>query len=341
MVSVDQIKQRYSIRDVGRMVGIELPERDSVKFRSPWREDRNPSCTVYRERLHDHSSGEKWDAIDVYAEAKNLSIAEALKELGGGSVPYSEPPTKRAHRPDHDADREAQQVRKRDAWPDFDTPTDAEISRISELRGLSFEGVAIARERSLLFAADSPEGRCWMVSDIRRRNAQARRLDGQQWERIGAKAWTMPGSEASLPIGINESRGHEVIALCEGGPDMLAALHLAWCAGVEEQVAPVAMIGANLAIPDSQLPKFAGRRVRIFPHNDDSGKRAAIRWADQLRSVGAVVDFFEFNGWSQANGQPVGDLNDFVAIDPDEWERDRGVIELAFSFQPKETSCPE
>ena len=98
----------------------------------------------------------------------------------------------------------------------------------------------------LLSCADSREGRAWIITDSRRRNAQAA---PDIWPTMGAhrrmKAWTLPGSQAAWPIGLREASSFSAIALVEGGPDLLAALHLAWCAGVEDRVAPVAMLGAS------------------------------------------------------------------------------------------------
>ena len=73
---------------------------------------------------------------------------------------------------------------------------DDEIKAVAELRGLSPEAVAVAAERGLLYSAESREGRCWVVTDSRRLNAQARRMDGTPWERFGGltKAWTLPGT---------------------------------------------------------------------------------------------------------------------------------------------------
>jgi hypothetical protein len=48
-----QIKAKLSLRDVARLCGIELPEHDKVKFRAPFRPDRTPSCTVFRDRIND------------------------------------------------------------------------------------------------------------------------------------------------------------------------------------------------------------------------------------------------------------------------------------------------
>ena len=107
-----------------------------------------------------------------------------------------------------------------------------EIEAIAEFRGLSIEGVSLAAEVGLLQCADSSEGRAWIVTDSRRRNAQARRIDGQTWKHIGdKKAWTLPGSEAAWLIGLSEAAPFPLIFLVEGGPDLLAAFHPVWCAG--------------------------------------------------------------------------------------------------------------
>jgi hypothetical protein len=224
-------------------------------------------------------------------------------------------------------------TRKREGWPVFETPTRKEISAIAELRGLSIEGVSLAAETGLLLCADSREGRAWLVTDSRRRNAQARRLDGQPWARIGdKKAWTFPGSEAAWPIGLGEASSFLAIALVEGGPDLLAAFHFAWCAAVEGRVAPVAMLGASNAIPGHALRHFAGKQVRILQHDDEAGRDAGALWAAQLIAAGAEVDGYSFAGLTRGDGKAVKDLNDFAHVHPDQWEEQRNTIEEAFSF---------
>ena len=70
----------------------------------------------------------------------------------------------------------------------------------------------------------------------------------------GAKAWTLPGAWASWPIGITETQPFPAIAICEGGPDFLAAHYLAlWEQSTHHtkrdvQCAPVAMLGASQRI---------------------------------------------------------------------------------------------
>jgi hypothetical protein len=72
------------------------------------------------------------------------------------------------------------------------------------------------------------------------------------------------------------------------------------------------MLGASNSIPGDALPLFTGKRVRIYPHSDEAGKKAAKGWASQLRTVGAEVEGFGFAGLRMACGAPVRDLNDLV-----------------------------
>jgi len=146
-------------------------------------------------------------------------------------------------------------------------------------------------------------------------------LDGERWEHIGgAKAYTLPGSWASFPIGAEESKAFPFIALVEGAPDLLAALQYCWAESRLKDVAPVAMLGASNPIPEEALPLFAGKRIRIFPHLDEAGKNAAQLWASKLAGVGAHVDGFSFEGLKMTNGEPVRDFNDMTAIDYDSFE---------------------
>ena len=60
---------------------------------------------------------------------------------------------------------------------------------------------------------------------------------------------------------------------------------------------------------------FAGKRVRIFGHDDVAGRAAVERWAVQLTSVGADVDALSFAGLHQVDGKPVNDLNESLLMD--------------------------
>ena len=336
---LEAAKDRLSIPAVGAMM---FPDwKPGQSCRCPWRDDKKPSFSVYESgrRWKDFGNGEGGDVADFVAMACGLSAADGARKLieMAGVMPHPNERTSLGNlvrSPDRDA---AEKESKRASWPVFEKPSGAEIRAIAGLRNLGPEAVGILADRGLLWCADSAECRAWVVTDATRRNAQARRMDGVPWVRIGAKAWTLPGSEAGWPVGLREAFPFQAIALVEGSPDMLAAVHLSWCAGVEDEVAPVAMLGAANRIPDDALALFAGKRVRIFGHADDPGQAAAARWASQLAGVGCDVDGYSFGGLLQSSGPPVDDVCDFAHLDPDQWETLRHEVEEAFTFAPR---CP-
>jgi hypothetical protein len=325
----------------------------------PLHEERTPSFSINPEKniWFCHGCKKNGNVIDLHAAIKGISGMETLCDLAGIEYHRSKSSSSQAEKKDntaksqsgyaeaYDPFKDPEKARKRQGWPAFEVPTNATIETIAALRSLSPEGVALAAQRGLLFCADSQEGRAWIITDSRYKNAQARRLDGNQWERIGGKkAWTLPGSIGALPIGLHEAKDFPNIALVEGGPDLLAAFHLAWCAtSTPETLAKgkgvdvlgtlgiVAMFGTH-DIPEEELTAFRGKRVRIFADADKAGQAAKNRWWHQLRRAGAKVDSYSFTGFVRFDGKPVKDLNDFALIGPDQWETDREAIEEAFSF---------
>lgn len=204
-----------------------------------------------------------------------------------------------------------------------------EMAAVAELRGWrSFAGLELLSRRRLLWYADvfdydseehtrGEEWPAWLIADSTRRNAQARRLDGQSWHGIGdKKAKTLPGSDPSWPIGAAEIGDNPFVALCEGQPDFCAALFVAWFEGLTvERVAPVCITGAGNSIHADALPLFAGRHVRIAVHADKEGREAGERWARELHHAGAsCVDGFHFDRLIMPNGCAVKDLADYATL---------------------------
>ncbi len=331
MSPLEAALDKLLIADVWRLLGLpgEPPGRDKT-VRSPFRDDKSPSFSIFArgKRWKDHGTGEQGNAIDFLAKARNLSNAEACRELirlagtgihANGGINSS---SHQARRDDDDT-----KAAKRAKWPKFRTPTQLGIETIAELRGLSPEGVSLAAERGLLFTATTIHGQAWVVADSRRLNAQARRFDGRNWTHIeDKKAWTLPGSVGATPIGLREAKDFKNIIFVEGGPDLLAAFHLIWHDGMRD-LGVVAMLGASNHIPESELAAFKGKRVRIFAHLDDEGMKAEGRWWRQLKEAGATVDGFDFGELVRSDGQPIVDLNDLCLINADQWEADREMIE--------------
>jgi hypothetical protein len=198
----------------------------------------------------------------------------------------------------------------------------AELAAVRHLRGwCSFAGLELLTQRGLLWHGDvfdaNREWPAWIITDATRRNAQARRLDGRDWQGISAKAKTLPNCDPSWPIGAAEMVPGELVLICEGQPDFCAALLVAWWEGVS--VSPVCMTGAGNPIHADALPCFTGKHVRIATHDDDQGRAASVRWAAQLYEAGAAtVDRINFHGMTKANGEPVKDLADYATrFDPE------------------------
>lgn len=288
--------------------------------RSPFRDDSKPSFSVTADGslFNDFASGDAGDAVDFFQRASGLSQKEACRkfiELAGGH--YTAPPRADCPRPQ----AQAVGAKPKPAFPRFHRGTPADFEHLAKLRGIGREGLEFADERGLLWFATLKGLPAWIITDAERVNAQARRMDGKPWEHIGAKAWTARGSWASWPIGIKEALPFPSVALVEGGPDLLAAHYLTlWeqashHAKRDVQCVPVAMLGASLRIHEDALPLFAGKRVRIFGHDDPAGREAVDRWARELATVGADVSAFAFEGLAQVDGKPVGDLNDSLKMD--------------------------
>lgn len=213
---------------------------------------------------------------------------------------------------------------KRPALPALQHGTAEELSKLAELRGLGRDGLALASTKGLLRFGDYRGHRAWFIVDASGRVAQARRLDGSPWA-DGVKAWTLANSQAAWPVGIEEAATFPVIALCEGGPDLLAACQFILAEERSADVAPVAMLGGCAKIHADSLPFFSGKRIQIFAHVDGTGSTAANRWAEQLASAGATPRAFDLSGLCRADGQPVKDLNDLAMISADDLENDRSL----------------
>jgi hypothetical protein len=194
------------------------------------------------------------------------------------------------------------------------------------------EALQITVARGFLWTVGPRGDQAFVVTDKNRRCYIARKINGDRWD-DDAKGKLLFGSQASWPIGIGEAKQYSVIALCEGGPDFLAAFGHAWASGVEDRVAPVCMSSGASNIAVDALPAFSGKRVRIFTHADDAGMKASERWQAQLTGVAGRVDSWKISPtWIQADGQPVRDLNDLLRIDYDCWEANRATIESIMDF---------
>jgi hypothetical protein len=320
-----RIKQRISIPWLWRyhnLSGDPIPGR---RCRSPFYHDNNPDFFISSDGGWFVDHGEpihKGDVISFEMLASRCALRDAIRKL-----------QQLANLPGNEARRFAvnarsQPRRYQDSRPlqpmtlDFlERGSTDDLKRLADLRCLAGEALEIAVAAGALWFATLRGSRAWIVTDRTRYVAEARRLDGQLWQHISAKSWTLPGGSDGRkrwPLGILEANeGGKTLALVEGSADYVAAYHWIWAEARRSDVAPVGMLGAALSIHPVAVPLFAKKRVRIFPHSDAgrlNGFDAARRWSAQLRCVGAVVDCFDFTGLMCNDGQAVCDLNDLSSV---------------------------
>ena len=327
-LSLEEAKARLDVPALWRVLN--LPGQPSRSCKCPLHEDRSASFSVFisqkgKLRWKCHAGCGEGGPVELLSRVLDIPESEAcrrLLELAGNT---------------HDAAVSAPRPRRAPKIPParrlllpvgMRCGEREDLEAVAESRRLSVAGIQLASARGLVWFA-SPRGcRAWIVTDMARTNAQARRLDGTTWEHIGGvKAWTLPGSRAPWPIGTREAANFPFVVMVEGAPDLLAAHHFIAAEHREHDVAAVAMLGASNNIPDDALKVFQGKHVRIFPHADPAGRLAAVVWTQQLERVGCNVDAFDFEGLRCLDGSPVNDLNDFANIAPSSYQAEATELE--------------
>ena len=303
--------------------------------------DKHASASVFKggRLLNCFRSGRVFDAPALMSEVEGLSIGDACREFiklaGFDARDTSSLQSNQIPAMPRDI------ARTKPKFPPMDEGSADDRQILAELRSVSVKAVTLAVERGLLRFAHSMEGRSWVVLDSTRWTGIARRMDGQGWQCLrGAKARMLRGSWASWPIGASEAATFTAIALVEGGPDMLAALHFAIAQGVEQSLAIVCMGSSGISIPLESLSHFERKRIRIFLDDDIAGATAFKRWADQLHEAGAIVDGFSFDGLSCANGKPAKDFNDCCSLSNESLQRWGTLIDSCMKFAPAEAGKP-
>jgi hypothetical protein len=330
---LENARESLPIPQVWEMLGLEGTPMSSCH--SPFRRDLKASfgITPDGQRWKDFGIDDGGDVFDLLATALGIPLGDAM-HLGvqiaeSGVLPPGVTPGSYASKRQDEVLKEKDQQRK--SWPPMTAPTDEELQIIADLRGLSVEGLRLAVEDGILVTTTWYRDRAWCVRSACGRNCQARLLTGKPWGIIDGKAKTLPGSVASTPIGLPTDR--PIIVLCEGGPDMLAAYCCIHDLGLRNQVGVVGMMGTSCNFQPESLEYMRGKRVRIFVHKDQgkAGEKAALKWATQLRSVGADVDGFEFDDVKREDGNFVKDLNDLVGTPRGPLEQSH--INSAFTFK--------
>lgn len=320
---LESAKSKTTIVEELQRRGIPMQRRGSnFVARCPIHEEKSPSFTIFPDgKARCFGCDFRGDVLDVVMQLDGLSLPAAVEKLTGYPVEPSRYSARAMHsRPPSQQEREGSPLMP----PDMHRGSGNELRRVAESRNLSLISVYTADRLGLLHFGTVCGFDCWILTDERRQCAEARRMDGELFPATHAlgirKVHTIKGSLKSWPVGICPAGftidQFRAIAIVEGGPDLLAALH--FITAHRGDCLPIAMLGASASIAPQALRLLAGRRVRIFPHYEanSTGRNASERWAEQLVRVGCDVDCFNFEGLRRSTGEAAKDLNDLTTIDP-------------------------
>ena len=332
MIDLAELKTRLTIPEAWHLLN--LPGAPGKCVTSPYRSDRKPSFSIYDEgrRFKDQATGERGDVLDFIGMALSCTPAEAMKwaQEHAGMHPLPDVPSLK--------ESPAKPPRK---LPPLRMARAGEIKALARQRGFREDILVRAQTAGLLRFIDPDRAWgavAWAVTCPAGRVVEARRLDGKPFPALmwsnkqtgesgelqerKCHAWAASPQAKTWPVNLEAAASCEAIAFCEGGPDLLAALHRI---DIEkaEGVGVVSMLGAaNRRIAPEALPYFRSKWVRLFPHADDAGRKAVREWALAMREAGASrIDASSLARLERSDGRPGKDINDLLHIDADCWER--------------------
>ena len=299
-----------------------LPPIKSTNCPCPFHEDKNPSCSVFiGSKGHEIAKCFKGcfcgDVYDMYARAfrcdRKAAFIELNHKLGIATATFQ------LDRPLHErflpAPKPApREERLRPSLP-LDLGDERMVVDLSSLRRLHEGGVRLALERGLLRFGHYLKRPAWIMTDKSGLLMQARRMDGQTWFKE-SKAITLKGSDANHLLGVGEAAEADLLFVCEGGPDMLAAHALMYemallKAADPARIAVTGLMGASMRPRRATLAGLKAKRVIIWAHADEAGRDGAKEWKRCFWSKDRTVDIIAADEILAG----LKDLNDVVSAD--------------------------
>ncbi len=315
LMEIRELKAAYRIGAAWRDLG--FPGAPGKCVPSPFREDRSPSFSMFADgmKAKDFATGESFDVFDFVAKARGCNMAEAIRWVQDrlGITP--------------------ERNRNTPAKPGMKLPSlregmAAELRELSERRGFAVEALKLAQRRGFLFFCSLWGQSAWCITDARRELFEFRRVNCEKWPEFGRlpkRKCHCIGTGKRWPIGTKESAPFAKLAVVEGAPDFLAAIHFLLIEGKEKAVAPVGILGAsNHQLSPEALAQFKGKEVCLYPHVDDAGSKAVREWSRQLKQAGAArVTAFDLSSLVTVDGIAGKDLADVCRISADCLEHER------------------
>jgi hypothetical protein len=295
-------------------------EKQGGYYFSPLRDDGNNPASSIRDDgkvCIDHGTGDGFNVVTLIAKVERLSRSEAYQRLEYYAANLGIDDSALNGRERKSAKPAGELVRH--DWA-LGAGSHQDYLDLAALRRLDAMALITATAHGLLFFTTDAGARLYTVTDNARHVRQDRRLDGAEVTLAGGgitKSRSL--GTASWPVGAANVGNKPVVLLVEGMPDLLAAAQVITQADRWRDTAPVAVLGAGQRIHPEALPLLARKRVRIFPHRDEAGSKAAITWQRQLLPGGTDVDYIPYPDDLAVGTTPVKDLNDvLIAMGGDE-----------------------
>jgi hypothetical protein len=319
-VIANPLLRRATFSELFGLLG--LPPIKGTSCPCPFHEDKNPSCSVFiGAKGHEIAKCFKGcfcgDVYDMYARAfrcdRKAAFIELNHKLGIATATFQ------LDRPLHERFQPAPKSAPRDERlrPSLtlDLGDDRMVVDLSTLRRIHEGGVRLALERGLLGFGDYMGRPAWVMKDRSGLLMQARRLDGRTWFR-DTKAITLKGSDANHLLGVQEAAEADLLFVCEGGPDMLAAHALMYEMALLKAADPVriavtGLMGASMRPRRATLAGLKAKRVIIWAHADASGLEGAKEWKRSFWAKDRKVDVIAANEIVPG----LKDLNDVVSAE--------------------------
>ena len=283
-----QARERLSIADAWAMLGLQGEPKASC--RSPFREERSPSFTIY-------DNGTRWKD---HGEQLGGDVVEFIKQALGSD--YKEVREWLQHRlgliPAPSTTRKTPSPPKAIQYPAAFTESTVErLAAMADEKGLQAETVRFLVHHGMIRFLTIKGAECYLVTDRQNRNAEIRRLDAQPFFH-GKKAYPLAGVDKSWFIGADYLRDHPRanVLLVEGATDFLTAWDMATAYASERDSnespwVPLALLGASCkAIHPECLKILQGRHVRLVPDGDDAGDKMRAHWTACLSANGCCID---------------------------------------------------